>query len=153
MIRLFHEADLGPLRRMICHTIDVSYSGVYPPRAVQFFKDHHFERRIAERSITGEILVAERDGSIQATGALVGSEIVGVFVHPDYQWQGHGKAIMTELERRAKAKALSEIALSVSLPSRRFYESLGYEVLAGCSLDVGEGQCLDYWPGRKSLTS
>ncbi len=88
-----------------------------------------------------------------ATGALVGSEIIGVFVHPDYQRQGHGKAIMAELEKRAKADGLSEIALSISLPSRRFYENLGYEILDECALDVGEGQYLTYWPGIKSLAS
>ena len=85
MIRLFREADLAPLRRMICDTIAASYSRVYPPRAVNFFKDHHSERKITERSATGEVLLLERDGFILATGSLVGTEIVGVFVHPDYQ--------------------------------------------------------------------
>ena len=153
MIRPFREADLDPLHSMIHHTIEVSYSGVYPPRAVEFFKDHHSQRRIIERSGMGEILVAEEDGSILATGALVGTEIVGVFVHPRYQRQSHGIAIMTELEKRAEAKGLSEVTLSVSFPSRKFYEHLGYEVLAECSLDVGEGQYLSYWPGKKTIGS
>jgi len=136
---------------MIHHTIEVSYSGVYPPRAVKFFKDYHSQRKIIERSGMGEILVAEQDGSILATGALVGNDIVGVFVHPRFQRQNHGKAIMAELERRAKAKGLSEVVLSVSLPSREFYEHLGYELLAECTLDVGEGQYLNYWPGKKTI--
>lgn len=153
MIRLFQEGDLGPLRYLIWHTIDVSYSGVYPPRAVEFFKDYHSEKEIIKRSSVGEILILEQNGSIKATGALFGNEILGVFVHPDHQGQGQGKAIMTELERRARAKGLSEITMNVSLPSRKFYENLGYEILDECSLDVGEGQYLNYWPGRKKLTS
>jgi ribosomal protein S18 acetylase RimI-like enzyme len=152
-IRAFREADLIPIHRMICDTIDASYSGVYPPRAVEFFKDHHSEKRIAERSAIGEILVAEADGSLLATGSLVGAEIVGVFVHPAHQRQGHGKAMMGELERRGKAKGLSELTLSVSLPSRDFYEHLGYKTLAERALDVGEGQYLNFWPGRKALGS
>jgi N-acetylglutamate synthase-like GNAT family acetyltransferase len=153
MIRPFGDADLGSLHRMICDTIDASYSGVYPVRAVQFFKEYHSEKRIMERSQVGEVLIIERGGSIVATGALVGNEILGVFVKPDNQGQGYGKTIMSELEGRAKAKGLSEVVLSVSLPSRKFYKNLEYEVLAECSLDVGEGQHLDYWPGRKTLTS
>ena len=153
MIRPFREADSGPLRNMIHHTIEASYSRVYPPRAVEFFKDYHSEKRITERSGMGEILVVDKDGLILATGALVGTEIVGVFVHPGYQRQSHGKAIMAELERRAKSKGLSEVTLSVSLTSRKFYEYLGYELLAECSLDVGEGQYLNYWPGRKTIGS
>jgi GNAT superfamily N-acetyltransferase len=152
MIRRFGDADLGSLHRMICAAIDASYSGVYPVRAVQFFKEYHSEKKITERSRTGEVVIIERGGSIVATGALVGNEIVGVFVTPDDQGQGYGTMIMSELESRAQAKGLSEVVLSVSLPSRGFYEYLGYEVLAECSLDVGEGQHLAYWPGRKALT-
>lgn len=151
MIRPFCEADLNSLRSMICDTIDFSYSGVYPVRAVQFFKDYHSEKKIIERNETGEVLVIEREHVIVATGALVGNEIQGVFVRPDSQGQGYGKTIMTELENRAKAKGLPEVLLDISLPSRMFYEKLGYEVLDECSLDVGEGQFLDYWPARKNL--
>lgn len=153
MIRPFKAIDLHALHLMICETIDASYSGVYPPRAVGFFKQHHSEKKIAERSAVGEVLVlvAERDGSILATGSLIDSEVVGVFVHPDHQGQGNGKAIMAELEGKARVKGLSEVNLSVSLPSRMFYEHLGYDILDACALDVGEGEHLKYWRGKKML--
>jgi GNAT superfamily N-acetyltransferase len=138
---------------MINDTIDASYAGVYPDRAVQFFKQYHSEKRIMERSQVGEILMIERHGSIVATGALVGNEILGVFVNPEDQGQGLGKRMMSELEGRAKKKGFSEIVLSVSLTSRKFYETLKYELLDECSLDVGEGQYLNYWPARKTMTS
>jgi len=153
MIRPFREADLGSLRHMIFDTIDASYSGVYPIHAVQFFKEFHSEKRIIERSEAGEVLIVEKEGSIVATGALVGNKILGVFVKPENQGRGYGKMIMIELESRAKAKGVLEVVLNVSLPSRKFYENLGYELLAECSLDVGEDQHLHYWPGRKTLTS
>ena len=152
MIRLFRETDLIPLHRMIYDTIEASYSSVYPPRAVEFFKEYHSEKRIAERSMVGEILVVEEDGSILATGSLIGAEIAGVFVHPAHQGQGYGKTIMVELERRAKEKGLSELSLSVSLPSRKFYEHLGYNMLTENTLDVGEDQYLNFWPGQKTLS-
>ena len=153
VVRLFRDIDLVSLYRMIQETIDASYSGGYPDRAIQFFKEYHSQKKIMERSQAGEILVIERDGSIVATGALVGNEILGVFVKPEDQGQGYGKTIMSELESRAKAKGISEVILSVSLPSRKFYEHLEYEMLAENSFDVGEGQHLAYWPGRKTLTS
>lgn len=153
IIRSFNGADLHALHRMIYVTIDASYSGGYSPRAVEFFKDHHSEKKIAERNANGEILVliSERDGSILATGSLVDSEIVGVFVHPDHQRQGYGKIIMAELQRRARTRGLSEVSLSISLPSRKFYEHLGYNLLEECVLDVGEGEYLEYWLGKRVL--
>ena len=59
---------------------------------------------------------------------------------------------MRELENEAKARGCTESELSVSLPSRGFYEGLGYEMLEECLIDVGEGQHLDFWKARKPLT-
>jgi GNAT superfamily N-acetyltransferase len=104
-----------------------------------------------ERSQTGEVLVVESGGTIVATGSLLANEIQAVFVRPDIQRLGYGKMIVSELERRSKARGLSEVVLSISLPSKEFYVALQYEVLTSCSLDVGDGQHLDYWKGRKFL--
>ncbi len=42
-IRPFGTPDLAVVRQLIHNTIDTCYSGVYPPRAVAFFKDFHSE--------------------------------------------------------------------------------------------------------------
>ena len=51
MLRHCHEADLPALYQMIHDAIEASYSGVYPPRAVDFFRDHHSMKNIAGRII------------------------------------------------------------------------------------------------------
>jgi GNAT superfamily N-acetyltransferase len=150
--REFCASDVKAVLRLIHHTVDVSYAPVYPVRAIQFFKDFHAEAKILERHQNGETLILEKDGQVIGTGSLVDSDILGVFVHPRFQHQGYGKAIMKELEKKALLNEVSEVLLSVSLPSRRFYESLGYEITGACSTDVGEGQQLDYWEARKILT-
>lgn len=150
-IRDFQESDLVAVQNLIHQTIDVCYSGIYPPRAVQFFKDFHSEKKIMERYRSGDILVAEQEGKLVATGTIVGSDIFGIFVHPAFQRQGYGAALMRELENKAAAKGCNEPELSVSLPSRGFYESLGYEMLEECSIDVGGGEHLDFWKAKKSL--
>ncbi len=150
VVRNFVPSDLGALRRMIHDVIDASYAGVYPDRAVRFFKTFHSEERIFDRSRKGEIAIMEADG-IAATGALVNGEALGVFVRRADQGKGYGTAIMCELERRAGQRGCIEVTLDVSLPSRGFYESLGYEIIRVASLDVGEGQRLDYWEARKTL--
>ena len=150
-LRRFRSSDSAPLRRLIEETVETSYAEVYPPRAVAFFKTFHEEQRILERSQAGTTLVAERNGEIIATASLVRGEILAVFVHPDSQHGGCGKALMRVLEDEAIESGLEETALSVSLPSKRFYESLGYELVEACSKDVGQGQRLDFWKARKCL--
>ena len=150
-IRRFRKPDLCQLVRLISETIGISYAEVYPPRAVQFFKDFHSEKKIADRSKTGTTLVVEEDGKLVATGSLVDGEILAVFVHPRLQKGGRGKALMKALENEARASGVTEIGLSISLPSRRFYESLGYKVVEEKSRDLGEGRRLDFWKAVKHL--
>ena len=150
-IRAFEEADAAALRRLIAETIDASYVPVYPPRALDFFKAFHAEEIILERAQCGTVLVAEADGDLIATGSLLDGEIFAVFVHPDRQGRGLGKALMARLEEDARAAGVTESLLSVSLPSKRFYEGLGYEIVEERSRDLGDDQRLDFWKAKKRL--
>lgn len=93
----------------------------------------------------------EEAEAIIATGALVEKEIYGVFVEPAVQGKGHGKTIMHEPETRAREKGCSEVTLRVSLPSRNFYQYLGYKITEAARIDLREGQQLDFWKAKKSL--
>ena len=150
-IRAFEEADVAALRRLICQTIDISYAPVYPPKALDFFKAFHAEEKILERAQRGTVLVAEADDALTATGSLLEGEIFAVFVHPNRQGAGLGKALMERLEAAARTAGVTASVLSVSLPSKRFYEGLGYEIVEERSRDLGEGQRLDFWKAKKRL--
>ena len=150
-VRKFIISEAGIVRRLIHHTIEAAYAPFYPPRAVQFFKDFHSEENIVDRHKKGEILIVQKDGDLIGTGSLVGADVVGVFVHPEFQHQGVGRSLMQELEKKAVVNGITEVMLSVSLPSRRFYESLGYKIVEDRTIDVGDGQQLDYWEAKKTL--
>ncbi len=150
-MRAFRAADLEPVQELIHTTIDASYTSVYPPRAVRFFKDYHTPDRILERQATGEVVVAERDGDLVATGAIVADHVVAVFVHPRYQRRGIGGGVMDALEGAARAAGRPSVHLDVSLPSEGFYRSRGYRLLESCWIDVGDDERLVYWTAEKSL--
>ena len=150
-IRPFHPDDLDALHGLIQETIEISYAKAYPPRAVAFFKDFHGKEEILERGQAGTVLVVEQDGALVATGSLIDGEIFGVFVHPDVQGAGLGKTLMELLEEKARASGSEEFLLSVSLPSKKFYEGLGYEIVQDCSRDLGAGERLNFWKARKRL--
>ncbi|MCR9213076.1 MAG: GNAT family N-acetyltransferase [Proteobacteria bacterium] len=150
-LRAYRDNDLDALYRLISETIEISYSPVYPARAVAFFKEFHSREKIRERSQSGQVLLIEQSGQLVATGSRVGNEIFAVFVHPDCQQGGFGKQLMADLEASARAEGQDQITLSISLPSRRFYEACGYEVTEELSRDLGDGQKLDFWKARKLL--
>jgi GNAT superfamily N-acetyltransferase len=150
-LRPFRPADAEPVTRLIHSTIVACYTGVYPPRAVAFFKDYHALERVVERHAAGRVVVACSGDDIVATGSLVGPEISGVFVDPALQGRGVGALVMDALESAARETGLLAAELSVSLPSRGFYECRGYRILEARSIDVGEGERLEYWAAEKSL--
>lgn len=150
-IRDFSEADIGCLERLIHDTIDASYQLIYPQQAINFFKGFHSTDKIKERAEKGKTIVLEKDRELIGTGSVIDGEILGVFIKPAYQKQGYGTLLMAELERIAAAKNCSKISLSVSLPSRQFYERLGYSNFRGCAIEVKNGKLLDYWKASKSL--
>ncbi len=97
------------------------------------------------------ILVAEQGRTVVGTGALVGSEILGVFVDPRCQGQGYGRALMNALEGRAAKNGVRMVQLCISLPSKGFYKNMGYRVGRQRSFDVGRGQRLRFWKASKAL--
>ena len=100
-IREFEPSDLPAAHSLIQRTIDACYPSAYPPRAVAYFKEFHSLDAILDRASVGRVVVAERNGAIVATGALVAHEITGVFVAPECQGEGLGSLIMDDLERAA----------------------------------------------------
>ncbi|MCU0724077.1 MAG: GNAT family N-acetyltransferase [Planctomycetes bacterium] len=150
-IRRARPGDLPGVLRLVHGTIDACYAGVYPPNAVRRFKELHTEAQIAEDARAGITLVAEADGQTVGTGTVVGDHVKRVFVDPTMQGRGVGRAIMARLEEEARRGGVPEIRLEVSIPSRKFYETLGYADFTDSSWDVGDGQRLLFWTAGKGL--
>lgn len=74
-----------------------------------------------------------------------------VFVEPAFQKRGFGKLIMQKLEEKALSEGISVVKLDASLPSKKFYDSLGYVTLEETFLEVENNKRLDYYKMEKSL--
>jgi len=145
------STDLEAIYQLIQATIDACYPPFYPPQAVAFFKRHHSREALAQRLRGSLVLIAKEGKHIIGTGSLVESEIGGLFVTPDAQGSGVGSALMKALEYQAAQQNIAAVELDVSLPSRVFYERLGYTNFEERSIDVSENQRLNYWRASKKL--
>lgn len=150
-VRICGPSDSTTIYDLICDTVDVSYAPVYPPRALAFVKRVHHPDKIAERTASGLVLLAEVNGVAAATGSLVEGKISALFVRPSLQGLGLGKRLMCDLENGARQAGHRQILLHVSLISRQFYESLGYTIVESVSQDLGDGERMDFWNAEKSL--
>lgn len=150
-IRPIAPTDAQIVCEVIHETIDAIYTTVYPPRTVQFFKDFHSVESIIERTQKGHVLAVEVDGKIIGTAASLENRIFGMFVLPEFQGRGFGRALMDALEAKIKAEGHSEAVLSMSLPSEEFYRSRGYVDFKEYSRDVGGGEMLVFSDAKKCL--
>jgi len=151
-IREFKSSDLSVIKNLICNTIDVCYSNAYPKEAIKFFKDYHCGESILKGAKEGYTIILEQDGQIIGTGTIVDGHVMRVFVRPEYQKLGFGKIIMRNLEAKALSQGISVVKLDASLPSKKFYDLLGYVTLEETFLAVENSKRLDYYKMEKSLT-
>lgn len=106
---------------------------------LEFIEDaaHEDFTKIPERYLEsgGEFLVGSLDGRLIAMGGLQPQtestvELRRMRVHPDYQGQGYGACLLSELEARTHELEFSEIVLytnSKLTKARQMYSKYGYE--------------------------
>ena len=150
-IREFQRADLAALKSLVHKTITTCYPGHYGVEAVRFFLNYHQEEAILRDAGEGLTLVLDKAGRILGTGSMVGDEIKRVFVDPAFQKQGFGRRIVQRLEEAAAARGVKAVKLDASLPSKAFYDKLGYTTVEPAFLPVGNGRRLDFFKMQKTL--
>jgi len=150
-VREFKRSDLNAVYELIQNTIDVSYKKVYPPEAIDFFKEFHSQENILKDTVNGYTAVAERNGEKLGTSTLIDCHIQRSFVSPACQRQGIGGMLAQELEAKASLRKTGYITLEASLVSRQFWESRGFTVQEETFIPVKNGQKLIYYTMSKKI--
>jgi GNAT superfamily N-acetyltransferase len=150
-IRRFRLDDLPVVRELIYNTIDICYLADYPKEAIKFFKEYHCEENILKGAAEGWTIVLEENNQIIGTGTIIDDHIMRVFVNPKFQKRGLGKLIMNKLEEKAISTGVRAVKLDASLPSKKFYDSLGYATSETTYLEVEHGKKLHYYKMDKVL--
>jgi putative acetyltransferase len=120
MIRPYIDEDLGGL-------LDVWYRASLI--AHSFLSEEFFEterRLIAERWLPiAETMVYETSGRVVGFLALIGNEVGAIFVDPDSQGRGIGRALMDAA--RDSRPFLELDVFEANSIGRRFYDAYGFE--------------------------
>jgi|SRR6476659_497548 len=75
----------------------------------------------------GQVIVAEIDGELAGFAAVVGGELDGLFVEPDFWGGGIGRALVDAAVHEARTRGLA-LRVIANPAARRFYESCGFTV-------------------------
>lgn len=84
--------DVQAVYDVVQNTIKTIYPKYYPSEVVDFFCELHSRETIAKDIENGYVSVLKIHGNIVATGCFVDNHITRVYVLPEYQKKGYGKA-------------------------------------------------------------
>ena len=143
-IRKANPDDLETVFRITQQTIRAVYPHYYPSGAVDFFAQHHRKEAIRADIADGIVyLLEDESGNAAGTVTLRKNEICRLFVLPDAQGNGYGRALLDFAEAKI-AKQSDEIVLDASFSAKAIYIKRGYKEIAYHVIDTENGDHLCY---------
>lgn len=137
-IRRFQESDASAVSELIRTTLQITNSRDYPPEIINALIERETPDHILQRASWTHFYVAEADSKIIGSGAIGPywdkqdeSSLFTIFVRPDCQGKGVGKAIVETLERDSFALRAKRIEIPASITGLPFYLKMGYSYKNG----------------------
>ena len=137
-IRRFAEQDAAAVSELIIHTIRISNVRDYPADMMEELARTETPEHVLQRASWTHFYVAEESGKTIGCGAIGPywgkedeSSLFTIFVHPDYQGKGIGRAIVETLEQDEFALRARRIEIPASITGLPFYQKMGYSFKDG----------------------
>ena len=137
-IRRFVADDARAVSALIIETMRVSNTRDYSVEDIEALILHQQPEDVLRRASWTHYYVAEEDGEIVGCGAIgpywdseTESSLFSIFVRPDRQGRGIGRAIVETLERDEYALRTRRIEIPASITGLEFYRRLGYDFKNG----------------------
>ena len=136
-IRKALPADLPIVRDIVQETIRTVYPHYYPAGAVAFFQAHHSDNSMCRDIADGIVWLGFEGAQAVGTVTIRENEILRLFVLPQYQKRGYGRALLTFAEAEI-SRHYPEILIDASLPAKAIYLKHGYRECGYHTLPAGE---------------
>jgi N-acetylglutamate synthase-like GNAT family acetyltransferase len=111
--------------RALRETNAKDYTNEIIQRVERSFTPHAVLELMGNRTV----FVATIGGRVIGTASLDGNVVRTVFVLPDVQARGVGKLLMAEIERTARERNISMLAVPSSVTGEAFYARLGFRAV------------------------
>ncbi|MEX6664327.1 GNAT family N-acetyltransferase [Pseudomonas sp. W2-17] len=129
VIREATEKDATAISHVIVAALRESnrqdYSAAVIAQVELSFSPSAILRLLAQR----QVYVATLGEDIIATASLDQATVRSVFVAPEHQGQGAGRALMAAVESAAAINGVSRLRVPSSITAEGFYRSLGYSII------------------------
>ena len=142
----FQDRDAEKVSAVIERALRVSNAPDYPPETIREMIELYSAANLTEQA-GGEHLYVLRDGEdvigcggiAPYMGRRTESILVTVFILPEYQGRGLGRALMETLEGDAYFLRAERVVIHSSITARDFYLRMGYRYQDGVGTPDEEG--------------
>jgi ribosomal protein S18 acetylase RimI-like enzyme len=102
----------------------------YGADRIERIEEEHSADALLKLAQSRDILLAMEAGAVVGTASLQRNWVYAVFVDPQQQGRGVGRALMRELERIAGEKKVRRLGVYSSVSAVGFYQQIGFIVEA-----------------------
>lgn len=151
-----------PLIRSIAQrTWPVTFTGILSPRQIDYMLERMYsEAAIGEQADEGHVFYL-----LAAGGTPVGyvshqldylpgtTKIHKIYLLPEAQGKGYGRALIEYVERLARRAGQGRLRLDVNYQNTAvsFYEHLRFVKIERCNTDIGNGYLMEDWVLEKGV--
>ena len=128
VIRLAVADDATPIIDIHSRAVQELCSSDYTAEQIDAWIGKRTPEDMALRIAKHPFFVADRNGKLTgyATYSVNSSELLSIYVDPDFARQGVASTLMNELLADARSKGLTTLWLDASLTAVPFYEAVGF---------------------------
>lgn len=128
-IRRALDNDAEAISGLIVQALRFSNAQDYPPDVIDRVAGNFDAAGVRKLMASREVFVALYGARVVATASLADDVVRSVFVLPEMQGRGLGKALMKYVERVAHDAGVHRLLVPASLTAVSFYAALGYSVI------------------------
>ena len=135
--------DFETIKQITQTTIRAIYPRYYPAGAVDFFCRHHSDKNISTDIASGKVYLLCDDETIVGTVTISENGINRLFVLPQYQHRGYGRALLDFAEQKILTQ-YDTVRIDASFPAKQIYRKRGYRETEYHTIRTENGDCLCY---------
>jgi GNAT superfamily N-acetyltransferase len=135
--------DFNRVREITQTTIKQVYPMYYPAGAVDFFLKHHSDEHIREDISVGKVYILKDADAVVGTVTISEDSINRLFVLPEYQHKGYGRALLDFAEKKG-LESFDHVQIDASFPAKRIYKLRGYKEIEYNIIETENGDYLCY---------